>query len=53
MEKKNLASIFSTQCKILFIDMCRESVLDIWETYTPFSLPQHMHLGKLEGGQLA
>lgn len=48
MEKKILASIFSIQCKILFMHMCRERVLEILETHTPCSLPQRVHLGKLE-----
>lgn len=48
--EKNLASIFSTQCKILFMYMCRERVLDIWETCTPFFPPSTHTPGKAWGG---
>ena len=52
--KKIPTSIFSIQCKILLMYVCRERVLNILETWAPFSPPPtHTHLGNPEGGGLA
>lgn len=49
MEKKNSASLFPIQCKILFVYVCRKRVLDILETQAPFLPPLTHTPGKAWG----